>query len=691
MELSEQERTEIIKLIESGTRLPGRYRLSLFGDVASAELIWPGKSGDVERSVLPFQSIERVDEPRPEVNEQFDMFSVDDVSGRQSSGWTNKLIWGENKLVLSSLANGPLRDEIEHAGGLKLVYIDPPFDVGADFSLDIEIGDASVTKQPSVVETVAYRDTWGRGQDSYAQMIYERILLLRDLLAEDGTIYVHCDWRVSGIIRLVLDEVFGGENHRNEIVWHYKHMSNVRKDFARKHDTIFRYTKGPEFTFNMDAVREPYDEKTLKRYENDVVFPGGYKAQANPLGKVPDDVWVIPPVRNVSAEKVAFPTQKPESLLEKILLASSDPGDLVADFFCGSGTTLAVAERLGRKWIGADLGRFAVHTTRKRLIQVQRELRSEGTNYRAFEILNLGSYERQYFLGVDTTLPAEARSLASAERERLFHSLVLEAYAAKEAEQIPPFHGVKGSTAIFIGPVDAPVTAKDVTSVISSARANGITRADVLGFEFEMGISPSMVDEAKEIGVSLALRYIPRDVFDKRAIAKGQVSFYNVGYVEVTPRLTGDRAVVVELSDFGVFYAQADADAAAAGLRNGASRVVVDQGQVVRVSKDKQGIMAREVLTKSWTDWIDYWAVDFDFESQKELIRVDQDGEKKQVWTGRYLFENEWQSFRTRADRTLELTSNPRQYDQPGTYKVAVKVIDVFGNDTTKVITVKVK
>jgi adenine-specific DNA-methyltransferase len=168
------------------------------------------------------------------------------------------------------------------------------------------------------------------------------------------------------------------------------------------------------------------------------------------------------------------------------------------------------------------------------------------------------------------------------------------------------------------------------------------------------------------------------------------VKFYDVGYVEVTPRYGKKRDVTIELSDFGVFYAQDDADVAAAGLKAGGSKIVIDGGQVVRVSKDKKGVTSREVLTKKWSDWIDYWSVDFDFESQREIVTFVENDEEKHAWTGRYLFENEWQSFRTRQDRDLELKSASHTYDAAGQYKVAVKVIDVFGNDTTKVIAVKV-
>ena len=205
MKLTDNEKREILKLIEADKPLPDKYRFLLFDDKREVELIWNGKSNEVTNIVLPFQSIEQVDEPRAEKQAklQLDLF---DTRGRQKSGWTNKLIWGDNKLILSSLKNGAIREEIEKNGGIKLIYIDPPFDVGADFSMDIEIGDDTFTKRPNVLEELAYRDTWGKGADSFIAMIYERLIIMRDLLADDGSIYVHCDWRVNSYMRLLLDQ-----------------------------------------------------------------------------------------------------------------------------------------------------------------------------------------------------------------------------------------------------------------------------------------------------------------------------------------------------------------------------------------------------------------------------------------------------------------------------------------------------
>src|SRR5680860_458370 len=242
LKLTEQEKQEIIRYIEADKPLPDKYRFLLFEDKREVELVWNGKSSEVSSIVLPFQVIEQVDEPRAEKSadtaSQMSMFDLDD-RGRQLQGWTNKLIWGDNKLILSSLKNGPLREEIEKQGGLKLIYIDPPFDVGADFSMDIEIGGDSFTKKPNIMEEIAYRDTWGKGADSFISMIYERLILMRDLLAEDGSIYVHCDWRVNSYIRLAMEEVFGRERLVNEIVWKCTNTHPNNKTFGSVHQTIF--------------------------------------------------------------------------------------------------------------------------------------------------------------------------------------------------------------------------------------------------------------------------------------------------------------------------------------------------------------------------------------------------------------------------------------------------------------------
>jgi DNA modification methylase len=762
MSLSDRDKEIIKGHLDRGEPLPVKYKLMLFADAPEVELVWQGKSSEVTSVVLPFQTIEQVDEPRSEVGQQVgDLFSFDSASGRQSSGWTNKLIWGDNKLVLSSLKNGPLRREIERVGGFTLIYIDPPFDVGADFSFKVEIGTNTLTKEPSVVEEIAYRDTWGKGTDSYAAMLYERIALIRDLLAEGGSFFLHIGPALAPLARLVCDEIFGTIAFQNEIVWRRSDPHNDAKTkLGNITDRILWYSKGAKPYYDCEIEREDLsdsaeEEFSLLELPDGTVLP--WKGNGSRVGrrfKLENATWKgasamrrftwrgAQPSKNrewiyESAEAMdralssgevylrdvnqgstrclkkyhdenkgillqdiwdnvgrmkggsEYPTQKPERLLERIISIASPPGSLIGDFFSGSGTTLVVAEELGRKWIGCDLGRFAIHTTRKRLIDVQRELKLEGKLYRSFEILNLGKYERQYFVGIDPTLPEVQRRAQTIQREEHYLTLILSAYKAERVFQMPPFHGKKGATVVVVGPIDAPVTLTQVNEVIAECRKKKVSKVDVLGFEFEMGLTPAVQDEAKAKGVSLSLKYIPKDVFDKRAVERGQVKFYDVAYVEVLPKVDG-KTVTVTLKDFGVFYRQDDLDALGEKLKPGGSKVTVEGGQVVKIVKDKKGKVEREVLTKKWTDWIDYWAVDFDYESRREIIRVVEDGQEKEVWTGNYIFENEWQSYRTRKERTLELTSAKYDYEKKGRYKIAVKVIDIFGNDTTKVVEIKV-
>jgi len=385
-----------------------------------------------------------------------------------------------------------------------------------------------------------------------------------------------------------------------------------------------------------------------------------------------------------------YATQKPEALLERIIKASSNEGDLVVDVFCGSGTTAAVAEKLGRKWIVADLGKFSIHTTRKRMIGVQRQLKTEGKSYRAFEILNLGKYERQHYIGVNLNLREAEQQKQLEEKEAAFVDLILRAYRAEKTEGFATFHGKRAGRLVSVGPINMPVTRLFVEEVILECRKKHISRVDILGFEFEMGLFPNVLDEARTKGIDIAPKYIPAEVFDKRAVEKNQVVFHDVAAIEVKPLVKNNR-VAVELTDFSVFYSQDSIAAAEAALKNKASKIVVEKGRIVKVSKDKDGIVSREVLTQHWTDWVDYWAVDFNFESKREIVRVrnEDSGEYEEVWTGDYIFENEWQSFRTKKDRSLELTSVFHEC-KPGRRKLAVKVVDIFGNDTMTIVDINV-
>jgi hypothetical protein len=525
----------------------------------------------------------------------------------------------------------------------------------------------------------------------------------------------------------VLDNVFGSDCYRNEIIWQRdavgKGAKKISKQWSKEIEQILYYSKKNHgHIFNQ--VYKLSDELThtqLKefRYKDiddrcfKIVTLGDYSQQSIAdfkkqnliytsssgteykkyyldefqlaIGSLWNDIPNLSHGKN--PESLGFPTQKPEKLLERIIKASSNEGDLVADFFCGSGTLAAVAEKLGRKWIATDLGKFAIHTTRKRMISIQRQLNNEGKNFRAFEILNLGKYERQHFIGVNMNLREEDRQQQIKAKEAEFVSLILSAYKAEPVKNFVCFHGKKSGRLVTVGPVNLPVTRLFVEELILECRKKHVTKVDLLGFEFEMGLFPNVLEEAKSKGIHIAPKYIPAEVFDKRAVEKNQIVFHDVAAIEVKTEKKKEGVRVV-LTDFSVFYSQDSIKKAEEILKDGKSMIVVERGQVVKLSKDKNGKASREKLTKQWTDWIDYWAVDFDFENKRELIHVQNEatGKYEEEWTGDFVFENEWQSFRTKQDRTLELKSAFHQYKKSGRKKIAVKVVDIFGNDTMTIV-----
>jgi DNA modification methylase len=644
------------------------------------ELRWDGKynpDGSKRaplRVELPFQTVETVNESAQERQRMLDLFS----SGRPSE-WRNRLIWGDKKYVLPSL----LPDLV---GKVALVYIDPPFNTDSDFSFSVEIEGESFTKEPSIIEQKAYRDTWGRGLDSYLQWLYETIVLLHELLREDGCIYVHLDYHVSHYAKAILDEVFGSDRFINEIVWKRQtakgDVTQGAQHMGRIHETILFYSKGDNYPWNVQYT--PYDQSYMdafyrhvdtdgRRYRlSDITAPGkaskgnpyyeflgitrywrfskekmqelydkGRVVQTSP-GTVPaqkryldempgvplQSLWTdISPVQAQAAERLDYATQKPEALLERIIKASSNEDDLVLDCFCGSGTTAAVAEKLGRRWVTCDLGRFAIHTARKRLLAIP--------GVKPFVVQNLGKYERQYWQ-LDEFGPDATQRLAAYTR------FILNLYKAQPLEGYTWLHGLKAGRVVHVGSVDSPVTEADIRSIIiewrrnlgrSGAANNGI---DVLGWEFAFELNETARQQAQAAGVDLRFLTIPREVLEKKAVEQGDIQFFELAALFVTYQVKG-RSLSLELTNF-----------------------------IAPLEYVPQEV--REKITK-WQSWIDYWAVDFNFRDDT--------------------FHNEWQSYRTRKDKALT-TSVTHTYDQPGTYQMQVKVIDILGNDTTRTIEVQV-
>jgi adenine-specific DNA-methyltransferase len=737
MDLSDSEKRDLIKLIESNKPLPDQYRFRIFEKSDEIELLWNGKNNEITNVNLPFQIIEQVDEPRKEIQPSL-QGNLFDERGRKLRGWTNKLIWGNNSLVLSSLINGPLREEIEKQGGLKLVYIDPPFDVQDNFEFEIEIGKEKLSKKRNALEQLAFSDTWGKGEDSFLSMIYEKFKLISNLLANDGNLFLHCDSRLNSSLRIVLDEIFGAQNYRNEIIWKRSAGGKTTtRNLPKNVDYILWYSKSENYKYNVffgklseenkktyrfndndgrglyrtQPIIKPsnpgpetlytyidnngkdwlppktgwrFNKNRMKELENDnrLVFSSTisekyYLNEREKIGQQLTTVWddIVGSTVKYSEENLNYPTQKPEKLLERILLAMTDENDLVADFFCGSGTTLSVAEKLNRKWIGCDLGKFAIHTSRKRLINAQREREKEGKHFRPFEVLNLGKYQREFFI---KDYLFNERALKNEQAEQHYYELILDAYKAKPIENLGVIKGIKNNRAIAVGPFNLQVTRLFVEEVIKECALKKITTVDILGFEFEMGLFPNIRDVAAKQGVDLNCLYIPNDIFDKKAVKKHQIIFYNTAYIDAQI-ITKKDEFSVKLKGYSVFDSDNQFEEALSELEKGEKREILMKNSIIRIHKDKDGKINKNIIKMKWDDWVDYWSVDFDFENKKEIIK--EGNEDK--WTGDFIFENEWQSFRTK-ETEIEFETPFRKIIKGK--KIAVKVIDIFGNDTMKIL-----
>jgi DNA modification methylase len=663
------------------------------------ELIWEGKCVDGKRQspvrvALPFQTIETVNESAADRRRTLDLFAA----GRPTE-WRNRLIWGDKKYVLPSLLP-------EFAGKVNLIYIDPPFDTGADFSFTAKVPNHpdspdddsfTFTKEPSIIEHKAYRDTWGRGLDSYLQWFCETAVLLHELLHENGSIYAHLDYHVAHYVKVTLDEIFGSNLFYSEIVWQRRsgtssavHQSNR---FGTCTDSILYYAKSeaavfnPQYNFD-DPTYKAYIDKYFTHTEEDgrrfrdadlsnpaprpnlmyeykgvkppkngwaisrekmeqwdkegrlyFTNKGGLrrKCYVDELeGKPIQNLWLdISPVNSQAAERLNYPTQKPEPLLERIIKASSNENDLVLDCFCGSGTTAAVAEKLNRRWIACDLGRFAIRTARKRLLSIP--------GVKPFSLQNLGKYERQAWQSTEFQTKYSSAAEEQRQREAAYRKFILDLYHATPLSGQTWLHGLKSGRVVHVGAVDAPVTISDVKAVaretwkVASGREARKAAADILGWEFAFELNETARQVAAESRVDVTFKKIPREVLEKKAVEQGDIKFFELGALSVEPKQKG-RELILKLTDF-----------------------------VIPV--DDVPEEARKAI-KHWSQMIDYWAVDWDFREDT--------------------FHNQWQSYRTRQEPDIELSAK-HEYEVPGSHKVVVKVIDILGNDTTKTLDIQVK
>ena len=656
------------------------------------ELLWEDKydkfeKGErvlIEKPNLPFQIVETINRPRLKdleggIFNPSQYYPESKYSENYPKDWKNKLIWGDNKLVMSSLIKQGW------AGKINLIYIDPPFFTGADFTIRIKLVDEQIEKEPSIIEERAYKDTWSGGIASYLKYMYERLVLMREILAENGSIYVHLDWHVGHYVKVMMDEIFGYENFRNEIVVKRikKNVSEYEmvKSLNTDQDIVLFYSKTQE-TKIFPPTKKSGKEPRLHSFEASGYRTGmdyelfGFKPnpgnhwrwskerakraieegmlRANPRTGKPEylvikeeevigTIWNDIPAYSFGYQ---FNTEKSEALLKRIIEISSNPGDIIADFFCGSGTTLAVAEKLGRRWIGCDLSKFAIQVTRKRLLDIHnsKDLKNEnkkeyGNPARPFELWNIGNYETVYWQ----------------ERQDEYLVFMLKLYQAAPLTGFRYLHGRKGDRTVHIGPLNAPVTMEDVEKVVIECRNNNLNKADILGWEWSYEVNELAKTSAKKNGIDLKLIQIPsvneiksslvgfdvqllkvpEQIIEKELIK--YIKFPEVAYLEIESKINGNE-VTLKINDFQL-------------------SPTAELAEIANKVKD-----SREL--------IDYWAIDWDYKEDT--------------------FHNQWQSFRVKKNPRVDYQAR-HKYEDIENYEIMIKVVDVFGNDTNKVIGMKIK
>ncbi len=673
---------------ETGTRRKKRN---------TARLVWDSKPKKAPNpKALGFQIAEVV---VPNPAQAGPRLPFDPATQEVDTSSCNRLIWGDNLLVMQAL----LAQSYE--GKINLIYIDPPFDSKADYSHSVQLTpDGSgrggeVTAEMSALERLAYRDTWEDGTDSYLDMLYPRLQLMHRLLAEDGSIYLHCDWHVSGTIRLIMDEIFGRSNFQNELIWNYSGWNKkLKTSFNARHDTIFYYSKSNNPKF--ESYRELYESKEeyLKKRKQKLLVdnddPNGreyvlsdagggerikrYIEDALREGTYVDSVWQIDKLNNSAIEGLEYDTQKPEILLERILKASSQPGDLVADFFCGSGTTAAVAEKLGRRWITSDLGKASIQVTRNRFVKMG-ETGSGGIGFQRpdgatrcspFVVENLGNYQRQLIYLNDHKLRQVGPLVLT-----LFGALPHPSERNLGTQTAnDPVSGRLQRRLVLVGDPDRPLSARRVAEAVrllNSLDGGGYARLVALGWDFELNFDAGLQRLLGGDTGKVEARIVPTDVIEfLKKIPEGagpddaaverlrdKVAFFEKPWLE-PPAFTvqgwveqdGQRQLKVTLK-LGRYLLRS----VPSGLKDFAKMSEAEKAEWLRKAGGSDGLSL-----------IDFWCVDDDLggmDGKRPFTSTQQDlrGLGKRV---------------RRIVSEMELVFVPR----PGR-QVGLRMVDVFGND----------
>ena len=566
--------------------------------------------------------------------------------------WMNRLIYGDNLLTMQALLAGDPQTGLPSLRGkVDLIYIDPPFDSKADYRTKVTLPGIDVQQKPTVVEQFAYADTWEEGTISYLKMIYPRLVLMRELLSERGSIYVHIDWHIGSYMKVILDDIFGKENFVNEIIWYYRRWNIAGSSFATNHDTILYYGRNKSNrVYNQLYIPKSEKSSAQGKSWRSVIDENGVRHSImtdEPTKGVPmPDVWDVSMINPVAKERIGYATQKPEALLERIIKASSNEGDLVCDFFGGSGTTAAVAEKLGRRWITCDIGKPASLVMRKRFIDQE---------VKPFLYQSIGDYQKEAF-----------HNNKKLRRVGDLSQVVLGLFGALpfSPEQVSDrnFGYIKGTRNLVM--VDSPnrlttaATVRRAVEAKASLLGGDWDKVIVLGWNFAFDISQA-IEKYKNSNVEVLV--IPPDLLDKlskkgfrKLIADKTVRFSSLQYlvvnpVKVTPNGNGEDELDISLSNY----------------------VLLSPDNIPLDDKDKAKL--QQVMEQDPLSLIEYWSIDTDY-----------DGET---------FRSTWQDYRENVDNDSDplhcVYSTRLAMPHKTERKVCVKAVDVFGFESQVILNVK--
>jgi DNA modification methylase len=509
------------------------------------EIVRPGRSLAREGE-LPGIGIRRASPTPQGANGPNGSKDVRSASSHPPSGLPeNRIIWTNDNIVAlqTLLQERDSANDYRYRGKVDLIYIDPPFMVNSDFradnaveiELDTDEG-VDARKEPSLVEILAYRDTWRQGLDSFLAMLRDRLVPLRELLAPTGSIFVHLDWHVVHYVKVLMDEVFGYDCFRTEVVWRYRRWPAKTKNLQRMHDTILYYRRVPDRDPKFNILYEGLAESTKKTFgtkKQMADFSSGHRKPSQVEEETPgsplSDVWEIGVIAPIAHERVGYPTQKPLALVERIIQIASNPGDLVLDCFMGSGTTAEAAERLGRRWIGMDNSKYAVHLARKRLIRMHEQPRADAQVFENEECSKCGNVERKekktkindrYKVSPFTIenmgvyQRAEQWQDFQTQRSR-YRDEMIKVFGGEPINHSSLLHGRKGTSWVHVGPLDGPVSVTQVWSIARQAQQTDHRVVTILSADYDTLSASEKEDIRKATGVAVVIRIIPASAIDE--------------------------------------------------------------------------------------------------------------------------------------------------------------------------------